>query len=430
MTASDWASDIAAAKQAHIDGFAMNIASGDSNTGSVLAAAYQAAETAQDFKLFLSFDYLSMGAWDAGSVTNLINQYKNSPAQLNYEGKPLVSTFEGVDNVGDWSSIKASTGCFFMPSWSALGPAGVTANADVMDGAFSWAAWPNGLEEMTTKNDQDYMTALQGKPYMMAVSPWFYTNIPAWSKNWLWKSDDLWPTRWEQVIETQPAIVEIITWNDYGESHYIGPIHDSGIPQGANYVAGVPHDGWRTMLPYYIDAYKSGNATAGSVGTNTTATNTSSDAAESGHTTLKANVLSNSNDSNAANPEKISYWYKLTPNSAGSTDGTTGNDPNQGQQVYSATQLSTDKIFFSVLVTEPSDVQVQVGDNSPTSFKAMTAGINQFSTAMNGQTGKVTFTVSRNGAQVVQTTGPEIQGSSPDGLVNFNAYAGSSDTSL
>ncbi|KAL1957040.1 hypothetical protein VTO42DRAFT_6417 [Malbranchea cinnamomea] len=28
-------------------------------------------------------------------------------------------------------------------------------------------------------------------------------------------------------------MVMILTWNDFGESHYIGPIHDDGIPEGA-----------------------------------------------------------------------------------------------------------------------------------------------------------------------------------------------------
>lgn len=55
---------------------------------------------------------------------------------------------------------------------------------------------------------------------MMPVSPWFYTNLPQFNKNWLWRGDDLWYDRWEEVIFWQPDLVEIISWNDWGESHY------------------------------------------------------------------------------------------------------------------------------------------------------------------------------------------------------------------
>jgi hypothetical protein len=44
-----------------------------------------------------------------------------------------------------------------------------------------------------------------GLPYMMPVSPWFYTNLPGFGgKNWLWRGDDLWYDRWSQIIYNQP----------------------------------------------------------------------------------------------------------------------------------------------------------------------------------------------------------------------------------
>lgn len=58
----------------------------------------------------------------------------------------------------------------------------------------------------------------------MPVSPWFYANLPGYDKNWLWSSDDLWFDRWQEVWSFQPEWVEILTWNDFGESHYIGPL--------------------------------------------------------------------------------------------------------------------------------------------------------------------------------------------------------------
>lgn len=397
MTSQDWQNDISAAKAAHIDGFAMNIATQDSYTDTVLQTAYDAAATVGGFSMFLSFDYLSGGPWAAQDVITKINTYSGKTAQFKYQGKPLVSTFEGVNNVGDWPNIKAQTGCFFIPSWTSLGPSGFAADPGTADGAFSWDAWPEGVQDMDTSTDQAWMTMLAGKPYMMAVSPWFYTNLPQWGKNWLWNSGDLWYDRWQQVVELQPALVEIITWNDFGESHYIGPIHESGIPSGANYVNNMPHDAWRDLLPHYIDAYKSSN----------TSTSTTS-----------------APDNDDGNSEKITYWYKLNPANSGSSGGTTGNNPAQGQPALAPQQVSQDIVSLSVLVKEPSDVNVQIGSGSPTNLRAMTAGINHFRVPFNGQTGAVSINVMRSGQQIKSATGPAIAAPS-NGIVNWNAYVGS-----
>lgn len=43
--------------------------------------------------------------------------------------------------------------------------------------------------------------------------------------------------RWQQLIANRNSLpfVEVATWNDYGESHYIGPM--TGLaPKGATYV--------------------------------------------------------------------------------------------------------------------------------------------------------------------------------------------------
>lgn len=391
MSPKDWASDLAMAKAAMIDGFAMNIAAGDPNTDRVLAAGYAAAELAGGFKMFLSFDYLSMGAWDAGQVINKINQYKYSSAQFNYRGKPLVSTFEGVGNAGDWTGIKGATGCFFVPDWSSLGPEGFASHLNTADGAFSWDAWPAGAEDKNCDADQRWMEMLGSKPFMMPVSPWFYTNMPNWGKNWLWRGDDLWYDRWQEVVRLQPAMVEILTWNDFGEAHYIGPIHDGGVPGGAHYVADMPHEAWLKFLPHYIDAYKSGNST-------------SPEGAE----------------------EAITYWYKVNPGQSGSTGGTTGNNPSQGQQPVAPYLVSQDKVFVSVLVAQPSDVTVSIGGSQPTPLRAMTSGINHFSVPLNGRTGAVDVKVVRYGQEIVTATGPEITDTCKNGLVNWNAYVGSS----
>ena len=43
--------------------------------------------------------------------------------------------------------------------------------------------------------------------------------------------------RWQQLIANRDSLpfVEVATWNDYGESHYIGP-RTGSLPEGDNYV--------------------------------------------------------------------------------------------------------------------------------------------------------------------------------------------------
>ena len=192
-TSADWNDDINKAKAAGIDGFALNIAPGVSYTNAQLTNAYQAANAIGSFSLFLSFDYLATGPWASGDVINIINTYAGNPSQYRYNSKSLVSTFEGTNNIGDWPAIKAATGCFFVPDWTSLGPSGFHNQLGTAHGAFSWDAWPQ-YPNAEVQSDQAWISALGGKPYMMGVSPWFYTNLPG--KNWLWPSNDLWYNRW------------------------------------------------------------------------------------------------------------------------------------------------------------------------------------------------------------------------------------------
>ncbi|KMP03767.1 mutanase [Coccidioides immitis H538.4] len=97
MTLDEWKSDIKLAKKAGIDGFIFNIAPQDDYTNAVVRKAYEAASELGDSTLLLSFDYL---------IIELIDTYKAYP-------RP--------DNVSDWPSVKNSTNCLFVPSWTRLG---------------------------------------------------------------------------------------------------------------------------------------------------------------------------------------------------------------------------------------------------------------------------------------------------------------------
>ncbi|KAK8069465.1 carbohydrate-binding module family 24 protein [Apiospora phragmitis] len=337
------------------------------------------------------------GPWDKGVVTNYIKQYKTSPAYFLRDGRPLVSTFEGTGNTGDWPGIKSDTNAFFMPDYSSLGAQGAAA-APGVDGLFSWDAWPVGASDKSSQVDKDYVSQLGGKPYMMPVSPWFFTNLPNYNKNRLWRGDDLWYDRWQQVLDVNPDYVEIITWNDYGESHYIGPLYPAlyGVfgPNAGNapynYVEDMPHDGWRAFLPYIIQKYKMGSA--------------------------------------PADKEGLVTWYRTQPARACDTGGTAGNaDYEPTVAPYDVVQ---DKIFFSALLNSAADVTVSVnGVNLPGASWRNTpaggSGIYHGSVAYNGNRGAVVVTVSRSGGRVAQVQGASITDDCKGRAENWNAWVGS-----
>ncbi len=151
-TISDWQREVGLAVTAHIDAFALNIAYGDGRSPPVLEKAFQAVQ-GTSFKLFFSFDYAGgIGPWPQVAVQSLCDQYFGNAGYYRYNGKPFVSTFEGPDNAADWKSIKAKTGAFFVPDYSSKGAkdAMQAGGGGVVDGLFSWAAWPWGNRDMDT----------------------------------------------------------------------------------------------------------------------------------------------------------------------------------------------------------------------------------------------------------------------------------------
>ncbi|KAH8601096.1 glycosyl hydrolase family 71-domain-containing protein [Bisporella sp. PMI_857] len=410
---ADWNADMTAAKLSGIDAFALNIAKGEAANAQI-NLAFSVANTV-GFKLFFSFDYAerSHGTWGQAEVTALINTWKGSSAYYQHLSKPLVSTFEGPEFASQWGAIKSATGCFFVPDYSSKGARdGLLMAPGVPDGLFSWAAWPAGTIGMNTYGDASYMQFLAqaGKPtYMMPISPAFYTNLPNYNKNWLWQGDDLWFVRWVQVlfltqVQTDfapPVFAQIISWNDYGESHYIGPITAKAtyaITNGGapfNYVTNRPHDGFRSFLPFLTSLAKTGVATVGT--------------------------------------QKVTIWYRNSAATACDQAGTVGNTCSQYQIEYAPGALAQDKIFYSALLGAPATVTISIGADTWAGVWAETpatgVGIYHGSADVSGRTGQVKVTV----AGIATAVGAVSIGDCTK--VNFNPYvytenAGSSSASV
>lgn len=399
-TKTDWSQDIQLAKEAGIDAFAMNMAYDDPVNEPSLADAFYMAG-ALGFHLFFSFDYAGNGPWPQQTVISYISKYGSNSAYYHYNGKPFVSTFEGPDNAADWVNIKAATGCFFIPDWSSLGaqPAAEKAGG-VADGLFSWAAWAWGDRPMDTYVDASYHQFLGGKPYMMPASPWFYTNLPGYGKNWMWAGEDAWPSRWQQILWWQPEFVQIISWNDYGESHHIGPLRSNAMAAfdigRAPFNFALDHEGWRAILPFVTAMYK--------------------------------------NNVTTITEEVVTGWYRPQPKAACSRGETTGNTALQLQYEFAPAAIVQDAVFLAAVLGSPADVTVTIGGASASAKWSNTpdggAGLYWGSMPTGGKTGRVQIDIVRGGSNIITMDGDEITTTcSPGGLENWNAVVGMGSSS-
>lgn len=174
--AADYDADMRQAKDLGIDAFALNIGT-DEFTSTQLGYAYESAAK-NDMKVFISFDFNWFSpAKDASKVGQMIATYSKQPGQLKVGGKVFASSFAG-DGL-DVSAVKSAAGMdvFFAPNFT---PGG-TPDANIIEGALNWIAWPNnGANKAPTPNmrvsvaegDDKYHTWLAGlKSYIAPISP-------------------------------------------------------------------------------------------------------------------------------------------------------------------------------------------------------------------------------------------------------------------
>ncbi|KAH9833684.1 glycoside hydrolase family 71 protein [Rhodofomes roseus] len=270
--ASDWESDITTAAGIGIDGFALNIAQNDYEVDR-LADAFSVAEQ-QHFKLFFSFDMSY--SWASSDMVSIVQTYATSSAMYTWNNAVLVSTYSG-ESYGDsfWSAFKSTLAAdgitvILTPAFTSYRDPSdadsLMSSFPSIDGFFNWWSWPADVDaNLTTATDLAYQAVVKSDrtgPFIMSVSPWQFKNLGTNDSDWVELSDTLWYYRWLQAIQdVKPDIVEIVTWNDYAESHYIGEINpnvDLG-DQAPNYVDGFPHTYWRNVAQYFISWYKNGS---------------------------------------------------------------------------------------------------------------------------------------------------------------------------
>lgn len=396
-TQSNWATDIKLAKAASIDGFALNIG-GDWWQSSRANDAYLAAEAAGDFVMFLSLDMTSLSCssyTDGIALANLVKAHSSSSAQAMFNGKVLVSTFSGENclfgqsNVHDgWNSVflalldAAGIDIFFVPS--VFSDPSTFSASTWMDGELNWnGGWPMDSTDISTSSDAEYMNALGSKEYMAAISPAFFTHFPVngWNKNWIYRGDNwLYSKRWEDVIAMRDRVkmVEILTWNDYGEASYIGPI-DGALPSGSEtWTNGYPHTAWLQLTKYYAQAFKTGSWPT---------------------------IASDS----------IVVWARPHPKAATASSDSIGRP--------SGWDRTDDNLYALVFATDSATVTLTAGKNTQT--YPVTQGVNKLKLA--SAPGSITAKLVRNGQTVTSyDAGSAYTYTETPSTYNFNYFVGSS----
>ncbi|PRP85870.1 hypothetical protein PROFUN_06144 [Planoprotostelium fungivorum] len=376
------------AKAVGIDVFIANIGV-DSWTTTKMGYMLQAAQSAGMYAAF-SFD-MTIGGMTQDYLTSMMNQFGSHPAYYKYNGKPFVSTFAGGDQTW-WSSWKAQNNVYFCPAF--LGDISQAFTTYVLysfiDCAFSWDAWG-----ATSSNSQDQRAISSGnsmgKKYMAGVAPWFYVKWNA-GKNWMYMDgttlgdENIYATRWQQVIASGSQFVEVITWNDFSESSYIGPLEQipnqndaSSVPSYVNNPIAMNHGGFYGMTAFYANYFKTGNGT----------------------------------------PTKNTLYWHYRIHSVGQSRS---NDAYGSPHFY---WTPNDCVgIHAITLKTGATVTVQIG-NSVSSSHTISNTLDSWCVPFNGATGAVKVIVNLNGAISTGSGGPDIQSSG--NYYNFNMWSGSID---
>lgn len=230
------------------------------------------------------------------------------------------------------------------------------------------------------------------------MSPWFSTHYGlevTYSKNWVFPSDRLWYDRWNEILTLAPQYIEILTWNDYGESHYVGPLDSPHSDDGnSKWTNDMPHDGWLTMAKPYITAFKAGQKTI------TTPTE-----------------------------DLLVYWYRPATKTASCSGTDTcekpwpspSPNPNYFTGPPNGHETVEDSIFVVALLKAAGTVTITSGSNTK-DFPAQ-AGPNVFSLALG--TGKQSFALKRGTTTILRGESlKEVSDQCICGIYNYNAYVG------
>ncbi|KAF8900122.1 glycosyl hydrolase family 71-domain-containing protein [Gymnopilus junonius] len=378
-TYDDWLDDIQKIAANGADAIALNIGSDDWQRTQV-ATAYQAAQASgTGIKLFYSFDLTAMPC-DLNDLVARVKLYANHPNQFKVNGKVFISSYSGdcLGNSG-WASLKAQTNGYLMPFiW---GLEGQFNSWPALDSWYCWGcAWPQGDYPKNTDDDNYYISQL-GTRYATTISGWLYTHLSY--KNFYLRGDDwLIVSRWQELMQMRDTLtfVELVTWNDYGESDYFGPIKGAQ-PAGITYATNFPHIAWYDLSKYYVTAFKTGTYPA-------------------------------------ITTDVIYFWARPHPAAAIASSDSLGK--------ATGWDWTEDSMWAAVFATSSATVTLKCGSSSNT-FSAP-AGVTTLKIPLSP--GKMTVQMVRSGQTIINYTPSDYTYITNPVLYNYNAWVGSATATV
>ena len=273
------AQDVSNAQAMGLDAFALNVASPTASWATdAISQLFTQAESS-GFKLFFSMD--TSGGWQFSDWTSLLQQFTASSAYYKGpSGDPFISCFDNgnVFTSDQWAAFKSSMAMYLVPDIDASQDYYTDINSwletwgSIVDGAFSWeTAWPlpgDSPANVSISQDEAVMAGMHGasKTYMVPLSPLQYKHWPENNQHWYRIGESNLPQRMTEILalgSSGPDFAEYITWNDAGESHYIGNIWDESI-SGADWIYAYSnstnwsHEAWKPLVSSFIGAFKAG----------------------------------------------------------------------------------------------------------------------------------------------------------------------------
>lgn len=403
-----WKEDMLSAKSIGVDAFAMNWMPPDCHDDlqwqeSRIDDAYEVAEEV-GFKIIHSFDMSWTGCrvyWNTTFMADMLKKHASSTATYRWNNSMLVTTFGG-DSVKQYGNIffedlkakmkesdnaisltpaltQYSTKAQKMPAQAAEE---MVRDFPTADGYLNWQAWPmEGNLNNTCKADEAFQSALEkaGKtgPYIMAVSPWQFKDLDNGNEMdaWVAPSDWLFVKRLQAVAkgDVKPDIIELLTWNDWCESHYLRDLPGNFtsasdyVDMGAMrmYVAGQNHSPWRVIARYYIAWWKKGK---------------------------KPEI----------EKDQVVFWYRVHAKNA---------QCSQGSDKIRNSDLLEDSVFAWAAVMKNSTISMSFGKKNCCSFHADASSPTLGSVPFPGDLGdggtKPMIAVLRGNETIYQGTGPK-----------------------
>ncbi|KAG8703767.1 hypothetical protein FRC08_002652 [Ceratobasidium sp. 394] len=217
------------------------------------------------------------------------------------------------------------------------------------------------------------------------VSPWFFAHCPGGpSTNRYLRGDNfMYTNRWKQLIQNRnsQSFVEIGSWNDYGESHYIEPLTGS-IPANTGYVnAKTNHAAWADLTGYYATWFKTG-ATP----------------------TIKS--------------DKVYMWARSQPKNTGVCN-------YDGIGAVQNANWADELLYISVFLKSSAQVSCFSGGNK-SGAKSLKAGVNEFTVPLSA--GSIGCSVIRGGVKVLDYKPTDFTYTTSPSICSMNAWTGMRST--